>query len=89
MKALRWFLGLTRYYRKFIRSYGSLVLLTELLGKICFNWNEEADATFKQLKEAKTTTPVLSLPDFSQPFSIECDASTWSLTARRSPHCIF
>ena len=30
---------------------------------------------FKQLKEALTSPPILCLPDFSQPFVIECDAS--------------
>jgi len=30
----------------------------------------------QRLKQVMTTAPVLVLPDFSQPFTIECDASS-------------
>lgn len=34
-----------------------------------------AQSAFEDLKQQITTAPVLALPDFSQPFEIECDAS--------------
>lgn len=46
-----------------------------MLKKGCFRWNEESAKAFEQLKTAMTTALVLAMPDFSQPFSIECDAS--------------
>ena len=36
---------------------------------------------FILLKEVLTTTPVLSRPDFSKPFAVECDASKDTLGA--------
>jgi hypothetical protein len=49
--------------------------MTKLLTKEKFHWTDATKATFNQLKQALMTPPTLCLPDFSQPFVVECDAS--------------
>ena len=77
VRELRGFLGLSRYYRRFIKKYGKIAQpLTQLLQKDTdFKWIGDTEKAFSTLKEALISAPVLALPDFGQPFTVETDAS--------------
>jgi hypothetical protein len=76
IKALKGYLGLTGYYRKFIKDCGSFAVpLTAMLKKNAFHWDVAASEAFQKLNAVVTKAPVLALPNCAQLFVIECDAS--------------
>ena len=74
---LRSFLGLTSYYRKFIKNYSVRAFpLYQLLKKNAkFNWNDKCTEAFEDLRQCLLTDPILSFPEFSKPFIVRTDAS--------------
>lgn len=70
VKALRGFLGLAGYYRKFIHHFSLIAKpLTDLLRKdTLFIWTSLQESAFQALMAALCSAPVLGLPDFSKTF---------------------
>jgi hypothetical protein len=76
LKRLHGFLGLTGYYRKFVKKYRKIAApLTALLKMNSFTWTPTVAQDFQTLKMTMCTTLVLALPDFTKTFVLECDAS--------------
>jgi hypothetical protein len=75
---VRSFLGLIRYYRKYIRGYSRMATpLFELTKKdVAFVWNQNCQRAFDDLKRALMGAPILVRPDFKEPFYLDVDWST-------------
>nr|GEZ68603.1 retrotransposon protein, putative, Ty3-gypsy subclass [Tanacetum cinerariifolium] len=71
------FLGLARYFRRFITSFSKiakpLTLLTQKNKK--FEWGEEQEHAFQTLKDMLCDALTLALPECTDDFVVYCDAS--------------
>ena len=83
VKQTRGFLGFGNFYRRFIRNFSNLAKpLNDLLKKDQkFEWTDECQRTFDDLKKRFTEEPVLMMPDQTRPFQIETDASKYATGA--------
>jgi len=83
LSALRSFLGLAQYFRKFIKDFSAIATpLTDLTKKNQpYVWDENCEFAFERIKYKLTHAPVLALPDFNKPFEVICDASVEGIGA--------
>ncbi|MEW8092744.1 MAG: reverse transcriptase domain-containing protein [Candidatus Thiodiazotropha endolucinida] len=78
---IRSILGLIGYYRKFIPDFSARASpLTKLTRKKAkFQWSEECDHAFLDLKDCLINSPILAFPRCSGTFVLDCDASSYAL----------
>ncbi|MCO5614541.1 hypothetical protein L7F22_068824 [Adiantum nelumboides] len=78
---VRGFLGITGWYRIFVKDYALITApLTGLLKKgMRIDWKAEHEASFSQLKGYLVSSPILKLPDSSKEFEVVTDASGLAL----------
>ncbi|KAL4340171.1 hypothetical protein GQ457_08G031390 [Hibiscus cannabinus] len=74
---VRSFLGLAGYYKRFVKGFSAIALpLTKLLRKDQpFEWSEDRQRSFDQLKQALTDAHVLVQPEPGKEFTVYSDAS--------------
>ncbi|WMV19297.1 hypothetical protein MTR67_012682 [Solanum verrucosum] len=74
---IRSFLGLAGYYKRFVEGFSSiaspLMALTQKKAK--FVWSEACEKSFQELKNKLTSAPVLILPEGTDGFVVNYDAS--------------
>lgn len=77
------FLGLAGFYRRYIKNFSKRASpLTNLLRKdVPFNWNEETQNAFDDIKNAILNPPILALPDPNAELQITTDASALGIGA--------
>lgn len=83
MQELQAFLRLCNYYHKFVPAFAELAsLLHHLLKKDArFLWMDQHQDAFTQLKERRTTMPVLRYPTANGRYILDIDASNHSVGA--------
>ncbi|XP_043474040.1 uncharacterized protein LOC122506110 [Leptopilina heterotoma] len=81
--SLKSFLGLSGYYRKFIKNYSTIAKpLTELTKESKqFIWTPDCQKAFDTLKLSLCQAPVLKYPNFEKEFTLITDASNVGLGA--------
>lgn len=70
------FLGLAGYYHRFILKFAKIAApLTRLTKKgVKFEWSDECEKSFQELKNRLISALVLALPVGGEEFTIYCDA---------------
>ncbi|CAF4468437.1 unnamed protein product, partial [Didymodactylos carnosus] len=84
-KDVRAFLGLTGYYRRFIKNYAEVAepLFDSIREKHnpIFVFTPERQLAFELLKERLIAAPIVTYPNFDYPFMLQLDACDYGLGA--------
>ena len=87
---LRSFLGLAKFYRRFVLGFSNIAWSISQVTKggskensICSKPQRHA---FEELKQCLCSVPILTLPYLQQPFEIEADALDYAIDAFLTQH---
>lgn len=78
VKEVQQVLGFAHFYCKFNKGFSSVAAPIYALTKksgVIFGWSHKAEVAFQDLTLQFSSVPILVLPDPSQPFIVEIDAS--------------
>ena len=82
-KEIQSFHGLCNYYRKFVKNFSKIMKpINQLVKKnVKFEWKEEQEKAFQEMKKKLIEYPILVQPDFTKEFVLITDASIEGLGA--------
>jgi len=80
---VRRFVAFCNYYRRFIKNFAEIAKpLNNLLKKnVTFNWTNDCNNAFENLKNKLINPPILKYPNFNEKFILTTDASSNALGA--------
>jgi len=89
IKEVQKFLGLTNYYRRFIKDFARIAVPLHILVRKekKWKWKKKQEEAFEKLKAGFTTEPVLAIPDIDREMRVEADASDYVTGGVLSTKC--
>jgi len=89
VKEVQKFLGLTNYYRRFIKDFARIAALLHALVRKeqKWKWEKEQEEAFGKLKAVFTMEPVLAILDIDKEMRVEVDASDYAMGGVLSMKC--
>ena len=81
VNGIKTFLGMSGFFRKFIKDYTKLAApLTRLLKKnATFDWGHEQQTAWESLRHALSVAPTLVHPDVDKKFTLMTDSSCYAM----------
>ena len=82
-------MGLTNYYRRFIKDFVKIATLLYVLVRKeqKWKWEKEQEEAFGKLKAVFTMEPVLAIPDIDREMRVEADALDYATGGVLSTKC--
>jgi len=89
IKDIRKFLGLANYYRRFIKDFARIARPMNMLTRkdVKWQWGQEQQQAFNELKGIFMTRPVLVSPDLDKEFRVKANASNYATGGVLSMKC--
>jgi len=81
VKEVQKFLGLTNYYRRFIKDFARIAVPLHMLVRKeqRWKWEKKQEEVFERLKAVFTTEPILAILDINKEIRVETDASDYAI----------
>lgn len=81
-KQTRAFIGFANYLRPLIENFATITRpLIENINAKKFEWTQECQASFEEVKRLVAANPMIFIPDLNKPFIVTTDASNYAMGA--------